>query len=152
MTDYEELIPEMQGGWTSIDGWLYNQGNYELLIACGWLFWPTFSEYKDCIIRITHNDYEGNFGRLTSGGPVERGYVEERLNRLELADIFIGEKDLNMEQALHLGRLLEQMWRAKLSVDYPGRKFHFSFIVHKEDNAEDLELTFCQDESHPITG
>jgi hypothetical protein len=152
MTNYEELIPDMQGGWTSIDGWLYNHGNYELLIACAWLFWPTFSEYKNCIIRVNHNDYEGNFDRLTSGGPVERGYVEERLNRLVLADIFTGEKKLTMEQALHTGKLLEQMWRAKLSVDYPGRKFHFSFIVHEDDKVQDLELTFCQDESYSITG
>ncbi|MGJ8656796.1 MAG: hypothetical protein ACSHX6_10130 [Akkermansiaceae bacterium] len=152
MVNYEALIPEMRGGWIDVDGWLYNQGSYELLIACGWLFWPTFIEYKGCIIRITHNDYEGNFGRLTSDGPVQRGYVEERLNRLELGDIFIGEKSFNMEQALHIGARLEQMWRAKLTVDFPDRKFHFSFIVHEDDNPEDLELTFCQDESYQITG
>jgi hypothetical protein len=151
MTKYEELIPEMQGGWTSIDSWLYNQGNYELLIACGWLFWPTFIEYKDCIIRLTHNDYEGNFTRLTSGGAVERGYVEERLNRLEIADIFTADKDLTKEQALYMGKMLEQMWRAKLAVDYPDRTFHFSFIVHEDDQVQDLELTFCQHESYPIT-
>jgi hypothetical protein len=57
-----------------------------------------------------------------------------------------------MEQALHIGRLLEQMWRATLSVDYPGRKFHFSFIVYEDDIVQDLELTFCQDESYSITG
>lgn len=151
MTDYEALIPEMRGGWIDIDSWLFIHGNYELLIACGWLFWPTFAEYKDCIIRITHNDHEGNFVRLTSHGPVERGYVEERLNRIELAGIFMCEKRLTMEQALHLGKLLEQMWRAKLAVDFPDRTFHFSFMVYEEDTAEDLELTFCQDESYPIT-
>ena len=151
MADYEALIPEMQGGWTTIDSWLFNNGNYELLIACGWLFWPSFVEYRDCIIRITHNDHEENFRRLTSNGPVERGYVEERLNREELADIFCG-KDLNMEQALHIGRLLEQMWQAKLAIDFPDRKFHFSFIVHEEDKVQDLELTFCQDTSYTIPG
>jgi len=157
MTDYSSLIPGMRDcdgtPWIDVQNWLYTQGNYEILIACGALFWPTFLEYKDCIVRHSScNNYIENYARLTADGPVERGYVEERLNRLEIVDIIspTNPASLSMEQAIHIGELLKQMWQAKLTSEFPNRDFHVSFFVYDGDRVEDLALTFCQKRSYLI--
>lgn len=158
MIDYCKLIPDMhddQGEpWIDIFGWLSINCKYDQLIASGWLFWPTFFEYNGCILidMPCKSNYKENYKRLISSGQVERGYVEERLNRMEIADILSRSEDqpLTLEQAKHIGELLKQMWGAKLSIDYPDREFIVSFIVYEEDKADDLKITFCQKESFLI--
>ena len=157
MSKYGNLIPEMQNDdgsdWVDVENWLYNEGTNGILIATGAIYWPDFIVYRDCIIRDSApRDHAANFDRLITGGPIERGYVEERLNRLEIADIIQASEgdSLSMEQALYLGRTLEQTWKAKLALDFPNTEFYVSFIVHGEDEVSDLEVTFCQAHTYQI--
>ena len=157
MSKYGGLIrgmqPEDGSPWIDVENWLYNKGDYDLFIASGAVYWPDFIEYRGCILRdsITNN-HVLNYERLTSSGPVERGYVEERLNRLEISDIILTteEDTISKKQALHIGRTLAQMWKAKLAIDFPDIEFCVSLVEHAEDDISDLEITFCQDISNQI--
>ncbi len=151
MSKYGDLILGMRDSdgseWVDVENWLHHIGTSESFIAAGAVYWPEFVRYRDCIIRDSDpNNQAVNFDRLIAGGPVERGYVEERLNRLEIAGIVPSPETtpLSMKQALHLGRTLAQMWKAKLAVDFPDIEFYVSFIEHAEDTVSDLEVTFCQ--------
>ena len=141
--------------WKDVENWLYNTGDFDQFIASGAIYWPEFFEYKGCIIRDSApNNHVANYDRLVSSGQVERGYVEERLNRLEIADIILmpDSKPVSLIQAQHVGRILAQMWKAKLAIDFPDTEFHVSFIEYEDDQVSDLEITFCQAHSFPIGG
>ncbi|QEL15597.1 hypothetical protein [Limnoglobus roseus] len=86
-----------------------------------------------------------------------RRAVEAVLNHLHVADLFGAEgpglaarPELTAEQAVYLGRLLREMWAAKLARDFPGRRFTVTFPDDEREDVTEYEVTFFQEHERTI--
>ncbi len=75
-----------------------------------------------------------------------RGALEGVLNHTHITSLF-GERgaEVSRTQVLHLGRLLRQMWTAKLARDFPDRRFVVSLSDDDCECLQDYEITFYQE-------
>jgi hypothetical protein len=146
-TDFATLIPELSrwnnGKGISVDAWISGEGDYEHLVGYSRILWPNFVEYDQCILRagFSKKSYKG-FLQQTKGN---RTAVEAVMNHEHVLDLFVNaEPKPTREMVLYIGRLLKEIWQAKLSRDFPGKAITVSF---PEDYSEDLveyEITFFQ--------
>ncbi|MCI0642767.1 MAG: hypothetical protein L0Y72_27465 [Gemmataceae bacterium] len=143
-----DLIPETRAwnGGNGIDlaDWIGCVGSFEHAIAYGELFWPDFVEHDGCVFfaGFSEESYRG-FMQQTNGN---RQAVEAVMNHRHILDLFSRpELSPTREQVVYLGRLLKEMWAAKLHRDFPGRQFVVSFDEGPSGNLLDYEVTFFQD-------
>ena len=126
-----------------LEWWIYAIGSFEHLIAYGELLWPDFVEHDGCILRrnFTEESYRG-FLEQTGGN---KQAVEAVVNHVHVVDLIHGpEGDPSDEQLVYVGRLLREMWEAKLAREFPDRKF----VVHFEeegDSVDDFVVNFHQE-------
>ena len=74
-----------------------------------------------------------------------RWNFEAVMNHLHIADIqYLGCEDLTQERAVYLGRVLSQIYRAKLAWQFPGRRFEVLFDDTPRENLMDYQITFFQ--------
>lgn len=142
-----DLVPETRD-WNSGSGidlrsWITCVGKFEYAIGYGEVFWPDFVEHEGCVFcdGFSKESYSG-FMKQTGG---VRQAVEAVMNHLHVLDLFCG-PDLHptREQVLYLGRLLKEMWAAKLQRDFPDKRFVVSFPEDPLEGLLDYELTFFQ--------
>jgi hypothetical protein len=147
--NYSELIPELDG-WNNgvgidIDSWIGCVGNYEHFIGYGHLLWPDFIEHDDCVFfahRFTEDNYRA-FMQQTKG---DKRAVECVMNHKHILDIFCGaDPKPNREIVLYTGRLLKEIWQAKLNRDFPEREITVSFPEDNQDDLLDYEVSFFQE-------
>lgn len=151
-TDFSDLVPELskwnEGQGIDIEGWICCVGSYEHLIGYMELLWPTFVEHDGCILRVgfSEQSYKG-FMKQTGG---DKKSVEIVINHIHILDIF-GNTDIvpTLEQVLHIGRKLKEIWACKLSSDFPGRQFVVSFPEDPTDDLINYEITFFQEPNQP---
>jgi hypothetical protein len=123
------LVPETEtwqnGQPVGLEGWIYALGSFEQMIAYGELFWPDFVEHDGCILRtgFTVESYRG-FMEQTGG---DKRAVEAVINHVHISDLFAQPTGPSDEQAVYLGRLLREMWEAKLAREFPDRVFSVVF-------------------------
>lgn len=146
MTDFEALIPEMRewnnGRGIDVDAWISCVGTYELAIGYSRIFWPRFVEYEDLVLReesFTPKSVQG----FRSQPGATRASVEAVINHLHLVDLHMNVQEVTREQLVYLGRVLREIYQARLRMDFPERTFTVSFFEESEDLL-DLELTFFQ--------
>ena len=123
--------------------WIGLVGRYDHLIAYAELLWPDFVEYDGCILRAGFSEEAyGGFMEQTSG---DKRAVEAVLNHVHIIDLIPGAYDSGPteEQAVYLGRLMKEMWEAKLAKEFPSREFVVVF-ADRGEALEDLEVTFRQ--------
>jgi hypothetical protein len=142
-----DLIPETQewndGRGIDLDDWIGCVGNYEHAIAYGELFWPDFAEHDGCVFfsGFSEENYRG-FMQQTSGN---RQAVEAVMNHRHILDLLSNpELKPTQAQVVYLGRLLKEMWTAKLQRDFPCRQFVVSFSEESSEDLMDYEVTFFQ--------
>ena len=152
MIDFNELIPELpewnNGNGIDIDGWICGVGNFEHAIGYTRLFWPEFVEYKGCVFRADFSveSYEG-FLEATKG---DKRAVEAVMNHRHLLTIFGDPRlDPTEEQIIYFGRMLREIWQAKLDRDFPHRKIVVRFYEEGCEDLYDYEITFFQEEHEP---
>ena len=144
---YSDLIPELStwnnGAGIDIESWIGCVGSYEHLIAYGNLFWPEFLEYDDCVFlahRFTDENYRA-FMAQTSG---DKRAVETVMNHTHILDICNPEPRPTREMVLYVGKLLKDVWGAKLDRDFPTRRITVSFPEEHQDDLLQYEVSFFQ--------
>ena len=110
------------------------------------VLWPDFGEHDGCIFcrkmdaagEVIYQDWMAQ-----TGG--DRRRVEAVMNHHHIADLIGGVVELpSHEVVLAIGRLLRELWTAKLSRDFPDRKFVVSFPEDYSADVVDYEITFYQ--------
>lgn len=144
------LIPEAREfDWVSDLtplGWLYHTGSVGHAIAYADLFWPAFVEHDGCVLLAERLD-QANFRDWMASTKGDRRAVEAVLNHTHITDLFgDGGTQPTREQVMYLGRLLREMWAAKLARDFPDRRFVVSFPEDECESLQDYEVSFYQGE------
>jgi hypothetical protein len=142
------LIPEARAfDWVSDLtplGWLYHAGSVGQAIAYADLFWPRFVEHDRCVLLADRLD-SATFQRWMASTNGDRRAVEAVLNHTHVADLFRPDGiEPTREQVVHLGRVLRDMWAAKLARDFPGRRFVVTFPEDGCPALVDYEVSFRQ--------
>lgn len=110
------------------------------------VLWPDFGEHDGCVFykkldapgEVIYRDWMAQ----TSGN---RQRVEAIMNHHHIADLIGGVVELpSHEVVLAVGQLLRELWTAKLSRDFPNRKFVVSFPEDYSSDVVDYEITFYQ--------
>ena len=142
-----DLVPETRdwNGGSGIDlhSWIGCVGSFEHAIGYGELFWPEFAELDGCVFfaGVTEAGYRG-FMEQTGG---DKRAVQTVLNHRHILDMFaVSEQDVPRAQVVYFGRLLREVWAAKLARDFPDRRFVVSFPEEGCESLMDFELSFYQ--------
>jgi hypothetical protein len=106
--------------------WIRQTGSLSALIGYLDLVWRDFVVHDGCLLR------EGftleNFNQWMNATNGDRTAVEAMMNHEHILDLFVNhESELTSEQVLLAGRVLREMWCAKLSKDYPHLPVTVSF-------------------------
>lgn len=143
-----KLVPEIrewnEGGGIRIQDWISCVGSYEHAIGYCTLFWPKFVLHDGCLLRdgFTLENYEGFLVQTNR----DKQAVESVMNHFHLTDLFPHKDDSpTKEQLIFLGRVLKEMWQAKVQSEFPELKVTVHF---KEKNIEwplDYMLTVYQE-------
>jgi len=143
-----DLVPETRdwngGNGIDLPSWIGCVGSFQHAIAYGELFWPDYEVHDGCVFfaGFSEESYRG-FMQQTSGN---RQAVEAVMNHCHILDLFCGpELNPTREQVVYLGRLLKEMWAAKLQRDFPNKQFVVSFPEAPSDDLLDYEVTFFQE-------
>jgi len=140
-----DLVPETRdwngGSGIDIAVWIGCISSIEYAIGYGELFWPEFAELDGCVFfaGVTEAGYRG-FMEQTGG---DKRAVEAVLNHRHILDLFSGAQPTR-EQVVYFGRLLREVWAAKLARDFPGRRFVVSFPEEGCEGLLDYEVSFFQ--------
>ncbi|HSS48774.1 MAG TPA: hypothetical protein VLX28_07500 [Thermoanaerobaculia bacterium] len=143
-----DLIPELKdwnnGRGISVADWIGCVGSFEHAIGYSFLFWPEFVEFDGCIFFKTGFREENYRGFMTQTGGNRRA-VEAVMNHCHICDLF-GDPELDPTRAqiVFLGRMLKEMWAAKLQRDFPARPVTVTFPEDELDNFIDYQVTFYQ--------
>lgn len=108
------------------------------------LFWPSFVEVREMVfwLELVVNDTaSGRISRLIEEFNGDRTAVERFVNQIDVPYMFgnpdrSGEVDMQMYE--HLAKALQEMWRARLREQFPGRRFEVQL------SGEDLTLVVSQ--------
>lgn len=118
-----------------------------LLYSC--LLWPRFVEI-DSMVFVVGRLRGRNVPDLTRLHDAlarfqEASRVEESFNLFEIpSDLFENVQDTTDEQVYWLAERLAEMWRAKLTLDFPGRRFTVK-VLSPEETGGEIGITFYQD-------
>jgi hypothetical protein len=143
-----DLIPETRdwngGRGISLEAWVSCVGSYEHAIAYGELFWADFVEHDGCVFFAGFSE-ESYHGFMQQAGG-DRQAVEAVMNHCHILDLFCRPGLApSREQVVYLGRLLKEMWAAKLQRDFPGKRFVVAFPEEPSENLLDYQVTFFQE-------
>lgn len=141
-THFATLIPALAEWTIDVENWTRFTGTFELAVGYSRLFWPDFVEHDGCVLfaGFSKDSYDG-FMKSRQG---DRVRVQLVMNHRHLHDYFGVAFNTNATQAqiLYLGRMLKNMWEAKLARDFPGRPFVVSFPEDPSDDLLDYQITF----------
>ncbi|MGC8552426.1 MAG: hypothetical protein ACP5O7_06115 [Phycisphaerae bacterium] len=147
MIDFNELIPEM-GEWNNgegidLEGWIGCLGNFRLAVGYSAIFWPRLVEFEQYVLREGFSlGPRRDFERACGG---DRRKVEAVMNHLHIADIqHYGCKDINRQRVVYLGRVLSEIYKAKLAWQFPTKQFEVWFNDSAGDDLIAYQLTFYQ--------
>jgi len=132
------------GAGIDLRSWVACEGTFRLAIGYAAIFWPEFVEFEGFILRASFA-VDSLRGFQQQKG-IDRAGVESVMNHLHIADIqHYGCPDASPDKLLQLGRVLEQIYDAKLRWQFPTRPCRVSLYVPPEPT--DLigyEITFWQ--------
>jgi hypothetical protein len=148
-TDVPPSMKEELGAWNNgagidLESWIGCEGRFASAVGYSTVFWPEIEEIGGDVLRSGTS--EDSIRAWASQAGATRQSVEAMLNHLHLADIqHYGCRDCTSDKLLVLGRVLKEIYEAKLFRQFPGRNFCVS--LHVPENPEDLqdyEITFWQ--------
>jgi hypothetical protein len=147
MTDFNELIPEMRnwnnGAGIDVEGWICGVGGFRLAVGYSAIFWPGFVEFEQYVLREGFSVEALRDFEKECGG--DRRRVEAVMNHLHIADVHShGCEDINRERVVYLGRVLSEMYLAKLAWQFPSKHFDVLFDESYAESLTDYEITFVQ--------
>ena len=150
---YDDLIPELKrwnnGAGIDIDSWIGCEGDHKHLIGYARILWPDFVEHDGCILlgNSLDADDRANYQAFLEKAKGDKTTVEGTMNHQHILDLFSRShhERPSREVVLHIGRLIKEIWQAKLNHDFPGRKVTVHFSELNAKDLEDYEITFFQE-------
>lgn len=148
-TSFDTLIPELprwnNGDGIDVDAWIGCVGRHDHAIGYSRVFWPEFVLYEGHLLRAGFN-LESFRGFAATGRG--RQATEVVMNHLHIFDLFVGITSAGSkptrEQILYLGRILKEMWTARLRRDFPNLDLVVSFPEDHEPDLTRYEITVFQ--------
>jgi hypothetical protein len=139
-----ELSAWNNGKGIDLESWVGCSGNFRLAVGYTTIFWPRFVSFEDYIFR------EGfsveSLRAFEQQCKHDRRSVEAVMNHRHIADIqFYGCEDITEARVVYIGKILKQIYEAKLQWQFPDRPCDVSF--YKPEDREKLiefEITFWQ--------
>ena len=132
--DLSSIVPSSKD-WANgnVSYWISMIGTLEHMIGYGELFWPDFIEHDDCILKREAVDEE-SYRDWLSRFEGDKQAVESMINHVDLIYLVENPDDNEQtdEQRSYLGRLLREMWQAKLARQFPER----NLVVELSDEPE----------------
>jgi len=139
-----ELAAWNNGAGIDLESWVGCEGNFRLAVGYSSIFWPGFVEHDGFLLREGFSPSALQGFRQQAG--IDRAGVESVMNHLHLDNLqWLGCPDASPDKLVHLARVLEQVYTAKLKWQYPDRLCRVSLYV-PEDAAllNQYEITFWQ--------
>ena len=149
-TTFDSVIPELprwnNGAGISIDDWIGAIGRHDHAIGYSRVFWPEFVLHDACLLRAGFD--QDSFHGFMEQCDGDRRRVEAVMNHEHLEDMLMGMfhdgEHPSRDQILYLGRVLREMWSAKLKRDFPSLDIVVSFPEGPWDELRHYEITVFQ--------
>ena len=145
--DFNALIPELNywnnGKGIGIDSWIQCMANHKVLVGCARILWPSFVEHDGCILLGDSVD-EANYQAFLKQANGDKRSVEAVMNHQHVLHLFATELPTR-ELVLYVGRLMKEIWQAKLSRDFPNHRITVFFPEADDLELTEYELTFFQE-------
>jgi hypothetical protein len=139
-----ELAAWNNGSGIDLESWVGCEGSFGLAVGYASIFWPGFVEFDGFILHEGFSVDALRGFRQCEG--TDRANVESVMNHWHLDGIqhaFC--PDASPDKLLHLGRVLEQVYAAKLRWQFPDRPCRVSLFVPANASAlSEYEITFWQ--------
>lgn len=121
--------------------WIECVGNYELAAGYSLIFWPNFVRFEGYVLRdgFSIESLRG-FEEMTKGN---RLAIEAVMNHVHIADIHCNAEPTEI-QLRYLGRVMKDIWEAKLGRDFPDLRLEVVFNDDPGLALDEYELTFWQ--------
>ena len=141
----EELASWNNGRGIDLWDWTACTGNFSLAVGYSEIFWPRFVEFEGYVL-IEGFDIEG-LRSFEKNGKATRQSIERVMNHLHIADIQHAEcTDIAADKLIILGERLQEIYAAKLAMQFPDRKFVIEFVRPEDPNAfADYQVSFYQE-------
>ena len=139
-----ELSAWNNGKGIDLESWISCSGNFRLAVGYSTIFWPRFVLFEDYMLgEGFHVDSLRGFEQQCQG---DRRRIEAVMNHLHIADIqYHGCEDITEERIVYIGRILKEIYEAKLQWQFPDRPCEVSFYEPDErEKLRDFEITFWQ--------
>lgn len=126
-------------------------GSPLLAVAYSKLFWPDFSEFEDMIFLSDHLE----MAYVKSEQPQqikeclaeswEKQRIEYSFNLCDVPESFFNKNagDTYDSEDEYLANVLAQMWKSKLTHQFPSRNFNVE-VLTPEENGGEFAVTFYQ--------
>jgi hypothetical protein len=139
-----DMIPELSSSWmNSLEHWVDCNGNYSLAVGYATVFWPTFVPFEDYILREGFDVENLRVWERQQKG--NKRDVESLLNHVHIGDIHQEHKDISEDKIVFLGRVLKEIWEAKLRWQFPDRPCEVEFYEPEDrTNLIEFQLSFWQ--------
>ena len=139
-----ELMAWNNSEGINLESWIGCSGSFSLAIGYSTIFWPSFVEYKGYILREGFSKQSLiDFEKQRNGN---RKSVEIVMNHFHIADIqYFGCEDISKDKIMPLGKILKEIYEAKLKWQFPDKPCIVSF--YQPEDANDLmayEISFWQ--------
>jgi hypothetical protein len=139
-----ELAAWNNGRGIDLESWIACSGDFKLAVGYSSVFWPRFELYDDYILKVGYSaENVQAFEQQCKG---DKRSVEWVCNHLHIADIQShGCEDISEDKIVFLGRVLKEIWEAKLRWQFPDRPCEVVFYEPEDrTNLIEFQLSFWQ--------
>ncbi len=139
---WREANPQGSFSWFDFAHCVMRDGEIggDLAIALARLIWPEFIEI-DSLVFLAEQYSEDRASSLRNQAIVGH-HLEYWMNLFSVDGFFSGVDGTPEETQEHLAKILVDAWRAKLTTDFPSRKFVVEIV--RDDDVGDLCVVFMQ--------
>lgn len=148
--DYKKLIPELKKweeyntGDFGPDEWISCIGNHGHAIGYLAIFWPDFHEYERCIF-VGSQPSKSHYKSWIEEAKGDKQAVEAILNHVHISDLFQAmDLSVSTEQIRYLGNKMQEMWLAKVKMEFPEKEIVVEFDEGNIADLADAQVTLFQ--------
>jgi hypothetical protein len=143
---FKDLIPELTEHYRDVASpvkwFIYQNSSISIAIAHSTVFWPEFIEWNQGVFMRSSFSEESAQQWLNDLNSIIS--VERLMNHIHITSLFAPyQGDPSEPQIVYLGRTLREIWKTKLSRDFPTKRFIVSFN-------EDLPSSCGSDEEYDL--
>jgi hypothetical protein len=139
-----ELAEWNNGKGIDLESWVGCQGNFRLAVGYAAVFWPEFVEFDGYVLPVDFSEPSLRGFEIQQKG--NRREVEAIMNHIHIADLqYVGCPDLTEDKAMVLGKILKEIYEAKLAWLFPRRPCRVEFLVpYDRADLMQYQVTFWQ--------